>query len=142
MSQPLRWNRNAWPVMRLHAGHGRESSDFAATCDASVCKEPRSFSSGSFRAQQRSAALNAGFCNGPEGAALRARSGAPPPGNTAHRLPEIRFAYLRAPGELIWPAGRDHAPLGQHIAVVRDGERLMHVLLDQKHRDATRVDLA
>src|SRR5499433_1448490 len=56
-------------------------------------------------------------------------------------LSEIGFAHLRAPRELVRPPGRGHAPLRQDVAVVRDGERLMHVLLDQKHRDAARIDL-
>src|SRR5262249_8398531 len=55
-------------------------------------------------------------------------------------LSEIGFAHLRAPRELVRPPGRGYAPLRQDVAVVRDGERLMHVLLDQKHRDAARID--
>src|SRR5689334_15848139 len=56
--------------------------------------------------------------------------------------PEIGLAYLGAARELVGPAGGDHASLREHVAVVGDGQRLVHVLLDQEHGDAASVDLA
>src|SRR5262249_16296624 len=68
-------------------------------------------------------------------------SGQRHPRRTARVLSEIRFAHLRAVGELARSPGRNHAPLRQDVAIRGNGEGLMHVLLYQKHRDAARVDL-
>ena len=55
-------------------------------------------------------------------------------------LTEVRLPHLLVATQILGrPAGND-APLHKHVAVMRNSERLMHVLLDQKHRYATIVD--
>src|SRR5215831_4549515 len=136
MSQPLTRKRNAWPVARPQAGHRWESSPDAVDCDVCVCDKawyhfnPVMSASATYAVNAATVAPVSPWISGPGH-----------PRRTARVLPEIRFAHLRAPGEIVRPTGRNHAPLRQDVAIRGNGEGLMHVLLYQKHRDAARVDL-
>src|SRR4051812_25427535 len=54
---------------------------------------------------------------------------------------EISLAHFGTVLQLGWRPGRDHAPLRQHITLLGDGQRLVHILLDQKYGNAALIDL-
>src|SRR6185437_16757948 len=61
--------------------------------------------------------------------------------NDQKRSAEIGFTYLVTAGEVGRRALGDDPAFGKYIAVMRDGERLVDVLFDQKDGDAARVDV-
>src|SRR6202048_1697251 len=55
---------------------------------------------------------------------------------------KISLLDFFALADLAWRTFHHHPALGQDISVIGDGERLMHILLHKKDRNATLVDLA
>src|SRR6187431_2076364 len=57
-------------------------------------------------------------------------------------LGKISVAHLLATSKFGGAPRRDHAALRKHITVMRDRQRLVHVLLDQENGDPALVNLA
>src|SRR2546421_9353427 len=76
---------------------------------------------------------------------FRARGLSPTPRNDSRKnmaLPKICLAHLDAAGKLVRSTRGDDPAFGEDVSEMGNGERLMHVLLDQKNGDAAPVDLA
>src|SRR6185437_17075420 len=53
---------------------------------------------------------------------------------------EVRLFHFLVATQILGRSAGNDAALHEYVAVMRNGERLMHVLLDQKHRHAAVVD--
>ena len=60
----------------------------------------------------------------------------------ARLLAEVRLTHLVAARKFSRCSACDYPPLGENVPVVRDGERLMHVLFDEEHSNPALIDLA